>query len=69
MTINEAVDDVDTIFLTDEQFETIDAYTLTTNRISDASSVPQDSDKYTGITVFYIEGFSGSNDKWTGTKA
>ena len=69
MTVNDAVDDVDTYYLTDNEFELIDAYTATTDRVSTNSVAPDDTEKYTGITVFHISGNDAAFNKWTGTKA
>ena len=60
--VNEAMEDVDTYFVTNDQFTTILAPPY------DLAELEVPEDLYTGITVFYISDKGVNMKKFTGTK-
>jgi len=69
MAVQSGAAGVDTYFLTDAEFETVDAYSATTDTIGGTSTVPVAADQYEGITTFTISDFTSGYHAFTGTKA
>ena len=68
MIVNDSDNDIDTFWLSETDFDTVEAYTSQSDTITANISVPATDDKYTGLTVFYISP-AGNYENWKGYKA
>jgi len=68
MMVNATPNDIDTYWLSDTQFDTVEAYTSSADKIADNITVPAADDKYTGISIFYIK-TQTNYEVWEGYKA